>query len=209
MADDAALRALAAHRGLKLVKSRRRKPGGDHGRYGLRDAAGAAVFGIAADGTLTAEAAAIADWLHAAAVANWGESAGAAGNPSRSRRAAKPVAPPPSPPPPLPPPPVANLFAALPPARDAEAFEALFERPGVRIERIVSHGQATPADAPMVQDQDEWVVLLAGAAGLQIEGMATATLRPGDHLFIPRGQKHWVTWTASDRPSVWLAVHLE
>lgn len=209
MADDAALRALAAHRGLKLVKSRRRRPGGDYGRYGLRDAAGTAVFGIAADGTLTADAAAIADWLHAAAVASWGESAGGTGKARRRSRSPRAAAAPVVPSPPPPPPPVANLFAALPPARDGEAFEALLERPGVRIERIVSHGQATPADAPMVQAQDEWVVLLAGAAGLRIEGMAAVTLRPGDHLFIPRGQKHWVTWTASDRPSVWLAVHLE
>ena len=35
---DAMLRAMAQVRGLKLVKSRRRKPGGDFGRYGLKDA---------------------------------------------------------------------------------------------------------------------------------------------------------------------------
>jgi hypothetical protein len=32
---DKMLREMAQHRGFKLVKSRRRKPGGDFGRYGL------------------------------------------------------------------------------------------------------------------------------------------------------------------------------
>ena len=36
--QDDALREMAANRGCKLVKSRRRKPGGDFGRYGLKDA---------------------------------------------------------------------------------------------------------------------------------------------------------------------------
>lgn len=103
----------------------------------------------------------------------------------------------------------ANLLAALPDARSGEVFTDLLTRPGVRIERIVSRGQATPAEKPMVQDWAEWVVLLEGAAGIRIEGSAEMRLGPGDHLLIAAGQRHWVTWTAPDRPSVWLAVHFE
>ncbi len=103
---------------------------------------------------------------------------------------------------------IANLFADLPPARAAEAFTALLDRPGVRIERIVSQGQATPEDEPMVQEQDEWVVLLRGEAGIRIEGSEPVTLRPGDHLTIAGGQRHWVTFTAKGEPTVWLAVHI-
>jgi len=33
-------------------------------------------------------------------------------------------------------------------------------------------------------------------------------LAPGDHLLIEKGRKHWVAWTAKDRATVWLAVHL-
>lgn len=101
-----------------------------------------------------------------------------------------------------------NLLANLPDARTDEVFTELLARPGARIERIVSYGQATPEDAPMVQDWDEWVLLLEGAAGLRIEGSADVTLAPGDHAFIAAGQKHWVTWTPGDRATVWLAVHL-
>lgn len=104
---------------------------------------------------------------------------------------------------------ISNLFFPVTPNREAEAFDEIFARPGVRIERIVSLGQSTPEAEPIEQDTDEWVVLLAGAAGLHLEGEEEVELRPGDYLFIPRGAKHWVTWTDKDMPSLWLAVHLE
>lgn len=198
------LRAMAAHRGLKLVSSRRRKPGGDFGKYGLSDAKGAAVFGIGKDG-LAASAGEIEDYLRGAASNAWSKSAGSARARPKPRADPKPK--------PKPKPrfkvKVANLLAGLPAAKRAEAFTELLARPGIRVERIVSRGQATPEDAPMVQEQDEWVLLLEGAAGLRIEDSAEVALRPGDHVWITRGQRHWVTWTARDRPTVWLAVHLD
>lgn len=101
-----------------------------------------------------------------------------------------------------------NLFAPLPDARDGEVFTPLLERGGLRIERIVSQGQATPEDAPFVQDADEWVVVLRGRAALRIEGQDEVALAPGDHVFIPGGARHWVTRTDPDAPTLWLAVHL-
>ncbi|WP_256731577.1 cupin domain-containing protein [Sphingomonas sp. dw_22] len=101
-----------------------------------------------------------------------------------------------------------NLLTALPDAGRDEVFTEILTRPGIRIERIVSHGQATPEAGPMVQDTDEWVLLLEGAAGLRIEDSDEVRLSPGDHVWIAAGQKHWVTWTTKDRATVWLAVHL-
>jgi len=60
---------------------------------------------------------------------------------------------------------VINLFAELPDHADEEMFTEVLSRPGVRIERIVSTGQFTPADKPYRQGHDEWVLLLAGSAG--------------------------------------------
>ena len=45
---------------------------------------------------------------------------------------------------------------------DTELFEALLDRPGVRLERIVSTGQTTPDGDWDDQTADEWVVLLRG-----------------------------------------------
>ncbi len=101
-----------------------------------------------------------------------------------------------------------NLFADLPRHAAAELVTELLARPGLRIERIVSTGQATPPERPYDQDHDEWVLLLAGGAGLWIEGEGEAVLHPGDHVLIKAHRRHRVTWTAADPPTVWLAVHL-
>ena len=73
--DDDALREAAAHRGMKLVKSRRRKPGaGDYGKYGLTDAGGKALLGIGDDG-LTATADDVRRYLRKAEGSTWAASA--------------------------------------------------------------------------------------------------------------------------------------
>ena len=101
-----------------------------------------------------------------------------------------------------------NLFADLPADRSREAFEALLETPALRLERIVSHGQTTPAGQWYDQDGDEWVVLLSGAATLRFEGDAPFALRPGDWVLIPAHRRHRVEHTAPDGPTVWLALHV-
>ncbi|HYE28827.1 MAG TPA: GNAT family N-acetyltransferase [Allosphingosinicella sp.] len=109
---DDALREMAANRGLKLVKSRRRTPGrGDYGRYGLTDAAGAELLGFGRNG-LTATAEEIEDYLHKGAAADWKGSLSAAGGKTRPKPARRPSPEPePEPEPPL----------AVRPARPADA----------------------------------------------------------------------------------------
>lgn len=88
-----------------------------------------------------------------------------------------------------------------------EQFEPLLRRDGALIERIVSHGQVTPPDAPYLQPHDEWVMLLSGEARLQLEGAEERSLTPGDHMLIPADVRHWVTYTSTTEATVWLAVH--
>lgn len=78
----------------------------------------------------------------------------------------------------------------------------------MRIERIVSTGQATPPGEWLDQADDEWVALLAGRAGLRVEGEAeTRVLAPGDWVLLRARQRHRVEWTDAVEPTVWLAVH--
>ena len=100
-----------------------------------------------------------------------------------------------------------NLLADLPRRLHAEEVVELVGRGDVRIERIVSTGQATPEDEPYRQDHDEWVLLLAGAARVWLDGRGERTLAPGDAILIPAGTMHRVAWTDPDEPTVWLAVH--
>jgi len=78
----------------------------------------------------------------------------------------------------------------------------------VRIERIVSHGHASPPGFWYDQDQHEWVILLQGAARLLFErSERPIDLAPGDYIHIPPHEKHRVEWTPLDTPTVWIAVH--
>lgn len=101
-----------------------------------------------------------------------------------------------------------NLFADLPQRLDAEQFDALLAAPGLRVERIVSTGQATPKGQWLAQDQGEWVIVLWGAASLLFDGeVEPVRLGAGDYLHIPAGTRHRVEWTDPKVTTVWLAVH--
>ena len=77
----------------------------------------------------------------------------------------------------------------------------------VRVERIVSTGQVSPADFWYDQDEDEFVIVVAGGAVLTIEGRAEPLrLGPGDWVNLPAHCRHRVEWTSADPPTVWLAV---
>lgn len=104
---------------------------------------------------------------------------------------------------------IANLFAGLPSAAAVdEQFADILQRPGLRIERIVSTGQASPEGFWYDQPEGEWVVLLQGEAKLRFADEADARhLTTGDFIDIAPHRRHRVDWTPPDRPTVWLAVH--
>jgi len=101
-----------------------------------------------------------------------------------------------------------NLLAALAQRLDAEQTTALVANGNLRIERIVSTGQSSPPGFWYDQEWTEWVLLVAGSAGLLFEGEAEPrVLRPGDYLLIPAHRRHRVAWTDAGQATVWLAVH--
>jgi len=101
-----------------------------------------------------------------------------------------------------------NIFSHTPSAPGVEEFATLAKFAGVRIERILSTGQASPEGFWYDQSWTEWVMLLAGSAGLRIEGEAAPrVLRAGDYLEIPPHVRHRVDWTDAAAPTIWLAVH--
>ena len=101
-----------------------------------------------------------------------------------------------------------NLFADLPIRLADEATTTVLSSPGLRIERIVSNGQASPPGFWYDQPQAEWVIVLAGRAELRFADEAeTRRMERGDWVHIPAHRRHRVEWTDAAGPTVWLAVH--
>jgi cupin 2 domain-containing protein len=101
-----------------------------------------------------------------------------------------------------------NLFDAAPGDSRQEVVTSLLETPNLKIERIVSMGQASPPGFWYDQPFAEWVIVLAGSAGLCCEDEAEVrVLSPGDYVLIPARLKHRVEWTSQDHATIWLAVH--
>jgi cupin 2 domain-containing protein len=100
-----------------------------------------------------------------------------------------------------------SLLRDLPPVLREELLETLVEVEGVRIERIVSTGHASPEGFWYDQPGREFVLVVSGRARLEFDGGESLALEPGDWVDIPPHRRHRVAWTTSDEPTVWLAIH--
>ena len=88
------------------------------------------------------------------------------------------------------------------PASGEEMHELLSQR-NLVVEQILSAASSEPA--AYLQEQDEWVVVLAGGASMTVGG-EPVELGPGDWLLLPAGVQHTVERT--EQGTSWLAVHL-
>lgn len=102
-----------------------------------------------------------------------------------------------------------NLFASIPAELPEEMSQILLDQCCAHIERIVSRGQSSPRGFWYDQSEHEWVALLTGSAGLEVEGeQVIRSLRPGDFIYLPAHLRHRVAWTDPDAETVWLAIFL-
>jgi cupin 2 domain-containing protein len=102
---------------------------------------------------------------------------------------------------------VKNIFVDYDQVPDGENFLTLFENRSVKIEKIVSHSHSSPAGFWYDQAEEEWVIVLRGAAALEFTGGEIVDMKEGDYVIIPRSVRHRVARTGKD--TVWLAVHLK
>jgi ribosomal protein S18 acetylase RimI-like enzyme len=156
---DRMLREMAANRGCRLVKSRRRKPGGDFGHYGLKDAKSSReTLGFGPKG-LTATADEIEQWLRGSAESEWKSSLRDTPAPKGRKAAAARSAPPPK----KTPEPKLRIREAAP--RDAEAIAAFVTDlgfPATRAEIAKRLGALKRAGGPpLVAETDTLVGCLA------------------------------------------------
>ena len=98
-----------------------------------------------------------------------------------------------------------NLFSPPPSFGPEEELAVLWERPGARVERIVSSGHSSPPGFWYDQEETEWVTLLSGEARLDTE-TGPVTLQPGDTLLLPAHFRHRVDYTSKEPPCIWLCL---
>lgn len=99
----------------------------------------------------------------------------------------------------------ANFFEDIPENNPEEIIEILQSDTNVRIERILSYGQASPENFWYEQEENEWVMLLEGCAELEFETEDIVTLNKGDYVYIPAFKKHRVKSTSQTETTIWLA----
>jgi len=103
---------------------------------------------------------------------------------------------------------VKNIFKQIPDSLKEELIEVILEQRSVRIERIVSRAHCSPPGFWYDQDQDEFVILLKGSAGLLFDGKDDIlVMMPGDYVNIPAHTRHRVEWTDPSEETVWMAVY--
>ena len=101
-----------------------------------------------------------------------------------------------------------NLFDNLPAELRKELFTTILRADGLRVERIVSQGHASPPGFWYDQEENELVLVLEGSAAVQFEGdTEPVELRRGSYLNIPAHARHRVARTDPNEKTVWLAIH--
>ena len=99
----------------------------------------------------------------------------------------------------------ANLYDLLVASLSEEVTETLHADEKVRIERIISTGQASPEGFWYAQKENEWVCVLEGQGAIQWEDGSTKVLDRGEWVLIPAHVRHRVLSTSATPPCIWLA----
>jgi cupin 2 domain-containing protein len=100
-----------------------------------------------------------------------------------------------------------NLLADIPVSLPEKLVQTLVRAPGVRIGRIVSQGHRSPDGFWYDQDENEFVVVLSGAARLVFEDQPKPLeMVAGSCVNIAAHRRHRVEWTDPTQNTVWLGI---
>ena len=96
-----------------------------------------------------------------------------------------------------------NIFKDISIPETGETLLTVLNQKNVTIE-VIASSDILPGTV-YNQKHDEWVLLLEGAAKLELDDR-TMSLVKGDHVYIDSGKPHKVLET--EKGTLWLAVHI-
>jgi cupin 2 domain-containing protein len=101
-----------------------------------------------------------------------------------------------------------TLLEGIPVELPEEILDTICSTDSLKIERIVSRGHASPEEFWYDQEENEFVLVVRGSAGLKLENEDDiVVLKTGDYLNIGAHVNHRVEWTDPKCETIWLAVH--
>lgn len=104
---------------------------------------------------------------------------------------------------------VENYYTGYKKSSSLENYLDLLVGTGFRLEKIVSKGYKTRKDKWLIEDNDEFVLLLKGKAELLFENQQKIILKEGDYFIIPANTKHKVLKTSVKPLCFWLTIHFK
>lgn len=102
---------------------------------------------------------------------------------------------------------VKNYYSGFTPDPVLENYSKLLSGKNFQLEKITSSGYKTPDDKWLIEDTNEFVMLLKGKAELLIEDGQKIKLTEGDYFVIPKNTKHKVIRTSRKPLCYWLTIH--
>ena len=88
-----------------------------------------------------------------------------------------------------------------------EEVQTILKTDKFRLEKIVSRGHTTPPGEWYDQEENEWVMVVKGAAQLRFADSENLfDMKPGSYITIPAHCRHRVEWTDPNQETIWLAV---
>lgn len=101
-----------------------------------------------------------------------------------------------------------NLFEDIKIDKNSEEFIDILNKTNIRIQRIVSNGQASKEGFWYEQEENEFVTILEGEAILEFanKDKEDIILKKGDFYNIEVKEKHRVKYTSIEETTIWLAI---
>lgn len=99
-----------------------------------------------------------------------------------------------------------NIFEFKEACSDEELIETILSNKNLTVNKIISPHAPNGFETIYIQDDNELVFLIQGVAHIDMQSK-TIKLQKGDYLYIPKNEKHRISFTSKEPLAIWLCIH--